>query len=221
MIMISQKDFYNVNWEAYGKPGNEPILNFQRSQLFKRTNFAGKKVLDLGCGLAHSLKFIKNYELYVGVDCSDVMVKHLRESNTDSKNTFIVGDVRERLNFVEKFDVIIVCNVIHHVNFSVLKLFREYLNPNGILLLSEPILKNCKGKNIGFVYFNKPIPIKEKVKVIKATKYEREHPADFEFSVPEIQRAIKEAGFLIINESTMTLRTIPFTGVINQTLLLN
>lgn len=124
-----------------------PKLHNRFSKQFKlvlKHRFSGK-LLDIGCGTGHFLKFLKdNYKdwRYFGVEPSSVMRKVAR------KNTGV--EIRNgTLNSIpysdEYFDVITCNDVLEHDTKlkSNLRELRRTLKPGGLLFLQAPNYKSC------------------------------------------------------------------------------
>lgn len=74
------------------------------------------RVLDLGCGSGDLLGYLKerhlDFDSYLGVDLSPMMVKVSSEKYADENATFLVGDI-SNLNIDEKFDTVFMSGALN------------------------------------------------------------------------------------------------------------
>lgn len=77
-----------------------------------------KKILDIGCGEGHVVKFLKKGNkkfLITGIDISEKAIKQARKGLKDGK--FLVGDIYQADRLVKEnfFDLILVLEVLEHL----------------------------------------------------------------------------------------------------------
>ena len=109
-------------------------------------NLKGRKVLDVGCGLGEaSVYFALKGADVVATDLSDGMLKataqlagqhgvQLRTHKSDAED-LLLGD--------EKFDVIYVGNLFHHVAVEpTVQRLKRHLKPDGVLASWDPLAYN-------------------------------------------------------------------------------
>lgn len=102
-------------------------------------------ILNFGCGIGKSEKFIIKYfskSNIVSVDVSEKSIETAKEDNKQFKNIeFISFDKIEDLKLNKKFDIIFVANVFHHIpeelHVLILKHLRTYLSTDGYLYVFE------------------------------------------------------------------------------------
>lgn len=214
LLNATQKEFYDANAEEYALSQNDPRLVIHKTKTYGTLNSIGKNILDLGCGNGELLKYLKNdFGSYLGVDYSDALVNKANKDFSQENIKFFQGDIRQKLEIKRKFDIIILNDIIHHTDFNVIKHAKEYLAWGGVIIISEPILKDCNGKNFGWVWLNKPLKAKNIVPVLN-TKYAKEHPPDYEFSIQEMKECFKENNLGVICEWSSQYNVVPF---INRT----
>ena len=103
----------------------------------------GAKVLDYGCGtgfiISHLLE--KGYEIY-GADSSVESIKFTNNKYADKndfRGAYLLGEI---VNLKEKFDVILVIEVIEHLSdHFLIELFqnvKSILNPGGKVIFTTP-----------------------------------------------------------------------------------
>ena len=113
-------------------PGTAAHIIFQTKDLIR-----GEKVLDLGCGAGRLSLFAAKYAKKVfGIDYIEKAIDYANNfaEMTNSKNvTFQVGDLDLFKN--EKFGVILISDVLQHVNnpLKTLKQCHKILKKNGIV----------------------------------------------------------------------------------------
>lgn len=117
------------------------VLNF-----LKQNNLSDKKLnfLDFGCGIGITSKFFKKYlpkaSIY-GVDVSQEEIKVAKKNSKNLKDIKFSHFDGHNIPFKEKFDVIFVANVFHHIKRSEQKkvvenIYRK-LAKNGYLFIFE------------------------------------------------------------------------------------
>lgn len=80
-----------------------------------------KRILDLGCGTGDLIKFLNPSE-YIGLDINQNFIKIAKKKYPDFR--FIVADITKVRLPKEKFDYVIIVNVLHHLkDIQVKKLF--------------------------------------------------------------------------------------------------
>mgnify|MGYP001175243521 CR=1 FL=1 len=108
----------------------------------------GKEILEIGCGSGKLLEHIAaHYDRcrIVGLDISKDMIEAAkakidRLGNHNNIVQYIVGDIEDGIFRQASFDVIILKQVLHHLHdpVFVLRKIREYLKPEGIVILMVP-----------------------------------------------------------------------------------
>lgn len=110
-------------------------LNLQDTEL---------KILNFGCGVGGSDPYLSAYfpnSKIFGCDISTKSIGEAKKNNQDLKNVNYAEFDGYVLPFSEKFDVIFVANVFHHIPRNIqektFKLLKESLNENGFLITFE------------------------------------------------------------------------------------
>tara|TARA_Y100001970_G_scaffold27317_1_gene33291 strand:+ start:4487 stop:5173 length:687 start_codon:yes stop_codon:yes gene_type:complete len=137
-------DDFSTNYEdkilkSFGNiDSNVSYYHSGKAKIAKRElAFDPNKILDFGCGIGSMLKFLKenfkNSEFYA-FDESLKSLEHIKLNYPDVNCLY-------DLNTIEKFDLIILSNVIHHVKSSernnFFKKIYNLLDDNGKLLIFE------------------------------------------------------------------------------------
>lgn len=116
------------------------------SHLNKHVSVEGKSILDFGCGPGYLFKYLNesyNNFSYYGLDFSEDSVKRLKDTQKENKNFkdayFVSG---YPTNIQEKFDVIVCCEVLEHLDDQTLAMitaeFKRLLKPKGQLYITVP-----------------------------------------------------------------------------------
>jgi SAM-dependent methyltransferase len=108
------------------------------------------QILNFGCGIGKSEKFINKYFKDCTIYSTDVSQKSIDTAKANNQQftniEFIKFDTIEELKFTAKFDIIFVANVFHHipeeVHLNTLKYLRSFLSTTGYLYIFEHNPKN-------------------------------------------------------------------------------
>ena len=77
-----------------------------------------EKILDIGCGSGQfaELAIKKGYKYSRGVDFSKVSIDIAKINNKSNKGKFIVGDVTNPDIYNVEYDVVVICEVLEHID---------------------------------------------------------------------------------------------------------
>jgi len=138
-IRLETPRIYNkvapVFYQTRKKPW--PIMDTIKPHIKLATN-----ILDLGCGSGRLAEFISKDQNYLGIDNSKELIS-LAKANYENKNIkFKIGDAIESSLPKEKFDLVLLIAVLHHIptkklRFEVLKNINSALKPNGKLIITN------------------------------------------------------------------------------------
>jgi len=137
------KTFYEVHGHSFDLtrqtawPGWEKLLPiFQKHK--------PKKIIDLGCGNGRFLGFLKDKYtspfFYTGIDSNTYLLESAKK--TYPKETFLVGDVTQKLELTESdYDAVVVFGLMHHLatkeqRKAFLSRVKRMLKPGGIAAVS-------------------------------------------------------------------------------------
>ena len=103
---------------------------------------AGKRVLDIPCGVGWGTSLLQGTHQLVGVDLSQEAIEYARSHYSDKAN-FMVGDMRQLPFADESFDLVICLEGIEHVPVDVGKQFireaKRVLLPSGQIIVTNPL----------------------------------------------------------------------------------
>ncbi|MCK4965695.1 class I SAM-dependent methyltransferase, partial [bacterium] len=108
-----------VGNRRYSEEKNREMYDVKKnifSGMLKNVNIdiAGKKVLEIGCGVGYWTEYCRDSGCadYVGIDISETAVRTLQEEYPDYR--FISGDVSE-LKMDEQFEIVLMIDVTQHI----------------------------------------------------------------------------------------------------------
>lgn len=149
--MGSERNQKKINFDNYADNYNEHInksfgslennldyYHIKKSEILKmELGYQPKKILDLGCGVGTMLKLLSKQfpdSIFYAQDESPKSMDYIKKNHP---NVNCLSD----LNTEEKFDLIFLSNVIHHVKSSerddLFKKIHNLLNPEGKLFIFE------------------------------------------------------------------------------------
>ena len=104
----------------------------------------GMRVADLGCGAGkttfHLNRLVQPDGQTVGVDIANQRVEYAKKHYSDADIDYVVGDIREPLDHLGRFDFIWVRFVLEYYlegSFDIVKNISQYLKPGGTLCLID------------------------------------------------------------------------------------
>lgn len=104
-----------------------------------------KKVLDVGCGFAQNIRFIK-FRKYLGIDIDQKRIEKNNMKFKSSKINFEKKDIFEKNNLLDKYDLIILIQVLTNSLFNKTQVDKALTN---ILEISNGrFIFNTSNKNI-------------------------------------------------------------------------
>ena len=115
----------------------------KRFKLIKRFSFHKGKLLDLGCGEGHFLKYVSSQEWNVsGIDLK-VENTEFAKKILEIKNVYCTP-LEQALLPEKTFDVVTLYDLIEHLThpFRELKKINKLLRPGGLVVISTPNVKN-------------------------------------------------------------------------------
>ncbi len=104
----------------------------------------GKRVLDIGCGYGgSSLELLAQEASYVfGIDISERFIASAKGFAQKKRLDFALHDISQPIK--GKYDIIFGRAILHHLDYQEVleRLYRDNLNPNGIMIFMEPLGSN-------------------------------------------------------------------------------
>ena len=149
--MGSERNQKKINFDNYADNYNEHInksfgslennldyYHIKKSEILKmELGYQPKKILDLGCGVGTMLKLLSKQfpdSIFYAQDESPKSMNYIKKNHPNV-------NCLSNLNTEEKFDLIFLSNVIHHVKSSerddLFKKIHNLLNPEGKLFIFE------------------------------------------------------------------------------------
>lgn len=140
----AKEDYYNRMYKEGGWQGNylkhythSPYFETWKRVLALIGDLSNKKILDIGCGVGQFASFLKDNGLrnYCGIDFS-------REAISQAKQKELEGFIFKQENifcssiFEEKFDCVVILEVLEHLNEDLHLL--SLLKPKTRVILSVP-----------------------------------------------------------------------------------
>jgi SAM-dependent methyltransferase len=125
---------------------------------------AGERVLDIGCGVGASLRYLPDSVNYVGIDISEAYIAKA-QAQYGKRATFICADVAAfDATTLGKFDRAFSFGVLHHLSDEIaarlIALVRYVVKPGGTFVTADPcyspgqhpvaklLIDNDRGKHI-------------------------------------------------------------------------
>ena len=219
--------FLNIRLKRFGKTASHDRLayhEYQRQigeyyqQHFVKPYTKGKKILDVGCGEGGVLT---PYE-QAGYDCTGLEYSpervHYASEKGSSNIKFIQGNI-EQFSFDQKFDVILMLDVIEHLDqkLQALDNIKKMLLPGGIVIISFPPFRSPFGghqqvmnsflKYIPFIHITPECIYRWLLKNIERQNFES-HFRNFKtgITIKQFERLVNQVGFKIIEEINYFVR---------------
>jgi 2-polyprenyl-3-methyl-5-hydroxy-6-metoxy-1,4-benzoquinol methylase len=133
-----------IEWDSWAQRYDMDLkdwLNINDDYLLKNFDFINKKVLDIGAASGRFDKKIAGFAKFITIlDPSKEMIIQAKKNLDSFKNINFVNQPLEEFNNKEKFDFILVAEVIHHlIDKNIIKKLGEFLNNKGRIIVIEPI----------------------------------------------------------------------------------
>jgi 2-polyprenyl-3-methyl-5-hydroxy-6-metoxy-1,4-benzoquinol methylase len=176
MATLYQPQFYTAPRRDWGARLEDLILRERVSFICSHTR--GKRILDVGCGngsLLHALSKM-DYDVY-GLE----PFQNSLASVTESLRSRVRCEAFETVSYpAENFDIITLWHVLEHLAQPVetLRNIRNFLKPDGTLILEVPNLASREARWLGPYWYNLDVP------------YHFWH-----FTPQTLQAAVQKAGF--------------------------
>ena len=148
-------EFQMVRFNRFGKAASQNRLAYHEYQnrignyflqQFVKPYAKGKKIVDIGCGEGGVLvPFAKAGYDCIGLEYSPDRVEYARQKSSPNIR-FIEGDI-EQFNYDEKFDIILMLDVIEHLQqkLTALRNIKKILSAEGIVIISFPPFRSPFG----------------------------------------------------------------------------
>jgi SAM-dependent methyltransferase len=103
---------------------------------------AGDRVLDIGCGVGASVRYLPAGVGYVGIDISEAYIDRARADHADRGDFFCVDVGSVKAETLGQFDLAFSFGVLHHLSDEivarVVELVRKVVRPRGRFVTIDP-----------------------------------------------------------------------------------
>ena len=103
---------------------------------------AGDRVLDIGCGVGASVRYLPARVGYVGIDISEAYIDRARADHADRGDFFCVDVGSVKAETLGQFDLAFSFGVLHHLSDEivarVVALVRKVVRPGGRFVTIDP-----------------------------------------------------------------------------------
>ena len=203
--------------------GGKNSINFVLNCIEKHleiNSYKNIKVLDIGCGTGQLTQIIaRRYDFeIVGIDIDSKSLDVAKESLKDFPNTRLFLSSIENFTTQETFDLIIMTQVLDHINnpVEVLEKCRKLTNDTGQVIIG---ISNGYGlyelsKKFFPNFMRSVLKRSDKLNKLKETPYTFNHdsPHLHHFSIKNIRKILSKANLTILETKKMTfiLPAFPF-----------
>ncbi|MEE3715442.1 methyltransferase domain-containing protein [Tumidithrix elongata RA019] len=168
------------NW-GWNKPAGKIRWQRRLNYLSQALEDKHGTVLEIGAGSGtFTVALAEIFSSLTAIDiCADLL--EIARSKQPSVNLLCMD--AHNLTFPnDQFEAIIGCSVLHHLDWDLaLQGFFEKLKPGGVIRFSEPNLLNPQ------IFVQKNVPF--------VKRYVGDSPDEYAFTVWQIERSLKKAGF--------------------------
>ena len=171
-------------WSKKNKPTDPFCPNLNIFRLLKINNFkftSKKNVFDIGFGNGENLLEFKKRGLSIfGLDYRDKLVKYFIKVNKLNKKNFFFSNLNKSLpNIKNKFNLILMCDVLSYIEYknqkNIFEWVDKHLNKNGLFLFSYTQNDLVLKKKIP----NDNWEISKKIYKIKKINFDKKNPVKF------------------------------------------
>ena len=171
-------------WSKKNKPTDPFCPNLNIFRLLKINNFkftSKKNVFDIGFGNGENLLEFKKRGLSIfGLDYRDKLVKYFIKENKLNKKNFFFSNLNKSLpNIKNKFNLILMCDVLSYIEYkdqkNIFEWVDKHLNKNGLFLFSYTQNDLVLKKKIP----NDNWEISKKIYKIKQINFDKKNPIKF------------------------------------------
>lgn len=178
------------------------------------------KVLDIGCGNGSQLGIPLATDLRLkitGIDPDEASIEHARRLSGSRANLTFMSTAVDELSTDERFDVIILSEVLEHLRdpLTMLQAARRLLSPQGVMIITVP---NGYGEfEIGsWIFRNLRVQklidrIAKQNEAVAATDNSESGHVQF-FTRARLRRMFEKEGFVIVAERAASFLASPFAG---------
>jgi len=158
--MKNVKDFFNENVGEWSESLFEEKKQYKIVEKFyncySKVRTMKPKILDVGCGIGYESKILSDFGAKVtGMDFSETAI-NLAKQKVEKVN-FVVGDITENLQGLDKFDGVICLETLDYIDNSKMKIAFENISSVmkiGALLLVSVLDGNSKNDERSYIKVN-------------------------------------------------------------------
>ena len=103
-----------------------------------------ESILEIGCGCGYTVDYLSNQiNRFVGIDYSEELIKYAKRYNSKKDVEFLCQNIKD-FKTEEKFSVILMIGVLHHVfkPKQMLLHIKQFLKKDGAIIINEPQMNN-------------------------------------------------------------------------------
>ena len=147
MDILSSPILYNLSQRVVGAMKARKVLINSYAGIKN-----GYRILDIGCGTGYITKYLPSNVTYVGFDVSPIYIKYAEKRYINQNYSFNCEYLtKETLSRYEKFDIVMMNGLIHHLNDidskNILNLAKYCLNESGTVVGID----GCFKENLDFI----------------------------------------------------------------------
>lgn len=203
---MSERLLFNRIALSYNSKDDHPVCICPRMHRLLATvidiEIKGKSVLEVGCGAGHSVKYLPmEYSNFTGIDFSEELINlAINQYGTKSCNIDFINTSLEKFDPMEKFDIIFMIGVLHHVKDT-----KEFLSKLLELSHDETVFAFNEPMDCSFI-----ISFLRRIRKLLDTSYSNEQ---FFFKKVEILSMLRKNSFDCIKIKNQGFLSTPFAEV--------
>lgn len=128
-------------WARYYDSDLNSWLDINEDFIIKNIDFTGKSILDIGAGTGNlALKMVNKSKSITLLEPSERMIMITRGKLKKYDNITFINKSLENFKSKNRFDIIILSDVLHHINYKNLaSKIQKFLKKRGNIVIVEPL----------------------------------------------------------------------------------